>query len=289
MTEVAAPSASAVLAGAVRQLDAAGVPDAGRDARRLMAHALEVPPARLSLALPEPMTVEAQARFATLIARRAERVPLSHITGEREFWGRAFRVTGDVLDPRPETETLIAAALEAPFASVLDLGTGSGCILLTLLAERPGTIGTGTDLSPGALAVAAENRARLGLDPSAALLPGSWTDPLSADARFDLIVSNPPYIAAGEMDGLSLEVLRHEPRMALTDEGDGLAAYQAIAARAPAHLAPGGRLMVEIGPTQGPSVAALFASAGLRDVTVRPDMDGRDRVVSAKSAQNPAS
>ncbi|WP_334195433.1 peptide chain release factor N(5)-glutamine methyltransferase [Pararhodobacter sp.] len=265
------------LAQAIQRLDAAGIPDAPRDARLLLAHALGIAPDRLTLVLRDPAGAE-QAAFREAIARRAAREPVSHITGRRLFWGRAFHVTADVLDPRPETETLIAEALGEPFDRVLDLGTGAGAILLTLLAERPAARGLGTDLSDRALAVARGNAVALGLEPRADFARGDWFGPVTG--RFDLIVSNPPYIAEAEMAGLSPEVLR-EPRMALTPGGDGLDAYRAIVRGAGAHLTPGGRLMVEIGPTQGAAVAGLMAGAGLQGIACRPDLDGRDRVVSA--------
>lgn len=274
---------SVLLAGAARTLSDAGIPDAARDARRLLAHVLGVAPGRLTLVLPDPVEAGPASRYETLIARRAAREPVSHLTGRREFYGRAFHVTSDVLDPRPETETLVAEALSAPFARVLDLGTGTGCILLTLLAERTAATGIGTDLSEAALAVATRNRDALGLEGRATLGQGSWFEALPVGSGpFDLIVSNPPYIALDEMAGLSPEVRDHEPHMALTDGGDGLAAYRAITRDAPAHLAPGGRLMVEIGPTQGPAVAALMTGAGLADVRVLQDLDGRDRVVAGR-------
>ncbi|WP_353472663.1 peptide chain release factor N(5)-glutamine methyltransferase [Salipiger sp. H15] len=274
---------SALLARATARLVEAGVADPGRDARRLLAHVLKVPPGRLTLFLPEPVAPEHVVIFDALIDRRAARVPVSHLIGRRQFYGREFLVTPEVLDPRPETEILIEAALSGPFTRVLDLGTGSGCILLTLLAEREGATGIGTDLSQKALEVAFWNRNALALEPRAALAQGDWWGALGqAPERFDLIVSNPPYIALSEMAGLSPEVREHEPRMALTDEGDGLAAYRAIAAGAVAHLHPGGRLLVEIGPLQGPDVAALFEAAGLRDVAVIADLDGRNRVVSGR-------
>lgn len=265
------------LAQAIQRLDAAGIADAPRDARLLLAHALGIAPDRLTLVLRDPAGAE-QAAFGEAIARRAAREPVSHITGRRLFWGRAFHVTADVLDPRPETETLIAEALGAPFTRLLDLGTGSGAILLTLLAERPAARGLGCDLSPAALAVAEGNAATLGLSGRAEFRQGDWFGPV--EGRFDLIVSNPPYIAEAEMGGLAPEVLR-EPRMALTPGGDGLDAYRAIARGAGAHLTPGGRLMVEIGPTQGAAVAGLMAAAGLQGIALHPDFDGRDRVVSA--------
>ncbi|PIL12386.1 hypothetical protein P775_28185 [Puniceibacterium antarcticum] len=264
----------------IRALNAAEVPDGAKDARRLLAHALTVESGRLTLVLPDPVTPEQTAVFQNLIARRAARVPVSHLTGQRMFYGRTFCVSGDVLDPRPETETLIEAALAQPFQRVLDLGTGSGCILLTLVAERDGATGMGVDLSEAALSVAVANGRALNLAHRVAFAQGSWFAALQgSEERFDLIVSNPPYIAADEMADLSPEVRDHEPRMALTDEGDGLAAYRAIMADAPEHMKPGGRLMVEIGPTQGAKVRAMMLAAGLAPVAVLRDMDGRDRVV----------
>ncbi|WP_151717508.1 peptide chain release factor N(5)-glutamine methyltransferase [Gemmobacter serpentinus] len=278
-------SIQAAWRAAVAQLTGAGVPDPGRDARLLIAYALEVAPDRLPMMMQDTMPKDALARLAPLLAARAARQPVSQITGQRLFWGRSFRVTCDVLDPRPETESLIAAALSAPFSRVLDLGTGSGAILLTLLAERPQATGLATDLSPAALAVAQDNADKLELRARTAFALGSWFAPVTG--QFDLIVSNPPYIAADEMADLSPDVLQWEPHLALTPGGDGLDPYRAIAAGADAHLAPGGRLMVEIGPTQGPAVQALFVAAGLEAVQVLPDMDGRDRVVAAHAAAEP--
>lgn len=265
------------LVPAVQALRAAGVADPARDARLLLAHAAGVSPDRLTLHLGDPAPQDAVLRFQGLIARRAAREPVSHLIGQRLFWGRSFAVTPAVLDPRPETEGLIAAALDRPFARVLDLGLGSGCILLTLLAECPDATGVGVDLSAKALAVATVNAATLGVQARADLRQGNWFDPVTG--RFDLIVSNPPYIAQAEMAGLAPEVALHEPRMALTDEADGLTAYRILAAGALGHLAPGGRLLVEIGPTQGQAVAGFFAAAGLLGVQILADMDGRDRIV----------
>lgn len=273
-------TASEALRAAIPRLAAAGVPEPARDARLLLAFALQIAPERLTLALPEALAPAAAARFEAALARREGRAPVSHITGRRAFWGRDFRVTPEVLDPRPETETLVALALREPFARLLDLGTGSGAILLTLLAERPGATGLGTDLSAGALGVARANAAALGLEARAAFALGDWF--AAASGVFDLIVSNPPYVAAAEMAGLSPEV-GHEPRLALTPGGDGLDAYRALAGGAPRHLAPGGRLLVEIGPTQGTAVAALLAGAGLIGVAVHPDLESRDRVVEARA------
>lgn len=278
------PTGRAAMAEAVRRLEAAGVPGAHGDALALIAHAYgNVPRHALQAELARPLPPEVAARFEAAITARATRQPVAQITGQRPFWRHSFTVTPDTLDPRPETETLVAAALTLPWRTVLDLGTGTGAILLSLLAERPGTRGLGVDLSPAALAVARGNAGRLGI---AAEFAGSdWF--AAVTGCFDLIVSNPPYIAAAEMEALSPEVRDHEPRMALTDEGDGLSAYRAIAARAGAHLAPGGWLAVEIGPTQGAAVAAMFTAAGLTEVAVRPDLDGRDRVVLGRLAPPP--
>ncbi|SNS71549.1 peptide chain release factor N(5)-glutamine methyltransferase [Antarctobacter heliothermus] len=271
---------SDLLSRATARLAAADVPDPGRDARRLMAHVLKVPAGRLTLFLPEPVDPDLEVVYLTIVERRAERVPVSHLIGRRAFYGRDFLVTPEVLDPRPETETLIEVVLTEPFATVLDLGTGSGCILLTLLAEREGAVGVGTDVSAAALNVAYWNRNALDLQHRADLREGSWYAALEADEdQFDLIVSNPPYIAVNEMPFLSPEVREHEPRLALTDEADGLTAYRAILSGLTAHLTPGGRLVVEIGASQGMAVSKLFAEAGLRGVRVIPDLAGRDRVV----------
>ncbi|WP_227284040.1 peptide chain release factor N(5)-glutamine methyltransferase [Boseongicola sp. H5] len=271
---------TALTAGRDR-LRAAGLDGADRDARWLMAGALGVPPDRVILRLQDPLGDPAARSFETAIARRLDREPVSHILGGRWFYGRWFRVTRDVLDPRPETETLVDLALSAPFSTVLDLGTGTGCILLSLLAVRPGATGLGTDISPEALAVADRNATGLGLSDKLDLRLSDWTADVTG--RFDLIVSNPPYISATEMADLAPDVRDHEPHLALTDGGDGLAAYRAITAGAPHHLARGGRLLVEIGWTQGPAVSALFRAAGLEEIAVHSDMDGRPRVVSGRA------
>jgi release factor glutamine methyltransferase len=277
---------AAALAPAVAALRAVGVPDPATDARALLAHAATIAPDRLTLHLSDAAEPGVLARFAALIGRRAAREPVSHLIGSRLFWGRRFIVTADVLDPRPETETLVAEALARPFSRVLDLGTGSGAILVTLLAERGQAQGLGVDLSEPALAIATQNAAVLGVAARVRFAAGSWFDPVTG--RFDLIVSNPPYIAQSEMADLSPEVRLHEPHLALTPGGDGLDAYRAIAAGCVAHLEPGGRLLLEIGPTQGAAVVDLLAGAGLRDVSVLRDLDGRDRVVTARRAATQA-
>lgn len=274
---IAALTAAKAMAAATARLRAAGVNDPARDARVLLAHAARIEASRVTLIAPEELSPDIAERYEQLVSLRAIRVPVSHLLGEREFYGRNFRVSRDVLDPRPETETLIEAALSEPFDHVLDLGVGSGCILVTLLAERASASGLGADLSEAACLQASANAVQHKVQDRAEILRSDWFERI--EGQFDLIVSNPPYIALSEMQDLSPEVREHEPRMALTDEGDGLDAYRRIAAGAPDFLMAGGRLLVEIGPTQAKDVSALFDAAGLSDIRIIPDLDGRDRVV----------
>lgn len=264
---------------AIPRLQEAEVEDAARDARVLLAHALGIGHDRLTLKLPDEMTEAQASMYEDALAARMARQPVAQITGRRLFWGQSFRVTRDVLDPRPETETLVAEALKKPFLKMLDLGTGTGCILLSCLKGMPLARGVGTDISDAALQVAIGNTRDLGLEARARFRKSDWFAQVTG--AFDLIVSNPPYIAAEEMPTLAPEVRDWEPHLALTPGGDGLDAYRAIARGAGARLMPGGRLLVEIGPTQGAAVATLFGAAGLEEVRILPDMDGRDRVVAA--------
>ena len=187
------------------------MPDPARDARVLLAHAAKVDASRVTLIAPEPLDPAIAERYDQLIALRAVRVPVSHLVGERAYYGRRFKVSGDVLDPRPETETLIEAALAEPFDKVLDLGTGSGCILITLLAERPDAQGIGTDLSEAACLQASQNAILHRVDGRLEIVCANWAD--GVGGPFDLLVSNPPYIALAEMLGLADEVRLHEPEM----------------------------------------------------------------------------
>ena len=251
-----------LLASAVKRLEAAGVPGAARDVRLLWAHA-----------------GQNEAKFDELIARREKREPVSHLIGRRAFYEHEFEVTRDVLDPRPETELLVLEALAHPFERVLDLGTGSGCILLSLLAARDAATGVGVDASEQALIVARRNANALQLQQRCHLFQSDWFT--NVTGRFDLIVSNPPYITAEEMDELSPEVRQFEPHFALTDGADGLTAYRAILERAREFLKPGGRLLFEIGASQGARVRELMEKAGFAEVNVLIDLDSRDRVVAA--------
>ncbi|WP_299731444.1 peptide chain release factor N(5)-glutamine methyltransferase [uncultured Tateyamaria sp.] len=276
-------TAAEAMVAATARLRAAGVPDPARDARVLLAHAAQVDAARVTLIAPEDIAPDIAERYDNLIALRAVRVPVSQLVGKRGFYGRSFAVTADVLDPRPESETLIEAALAEDFTRLLDLGTGSGCLLVTLLAERTEARGIGVDLSEAACLQASANAVRHEVAARAEVLNGSWFDPV--EGRFDLIVANPPYLAAFEMDEVAPELRDHEPRMALTDEGDGLSAYREIAALAGSYLTSEGRVICEFGSTQGDDVRAIFEAEGWSDVRILPDLDGRPRVVVAR---NPA-
>lgn len=262
----------------IARLAATGVPDPARDARLLLAHAMGLASDRLTLELAAVLSPAAGARFDAALAEREARRPVSQITGCRAFWKHRFRVTRDTLDPRPETETLVAAALDLPWRSVLDLGTGTGAILISLLAERPGATGLGVDLSGAALDVARHNADAIGVE--AGFRVSDWFS--AVEGRFDLIVSNPPYIALDEMSGLSPEVREWEPHAALTDGGDGLSAYRHLAAGLAAHLAPAGYFLAEIGPTQGAKVVDILRAAGMDDAVILSDLDRRDRVVRAR-------
>ena len=264
---------------AVKRLQQAGVCDADRDVMAMLRVAAEDGVYLRG----DPISGDMAARFEAMLVKRIARMPVSQIIGRRAFWSHDFRVTKDVLDPRPDTETLVELAFAEPFERVLDLGCGSGCILLSLLAEAPGATGVGGDVSAKALAVAQENARAIGVADRVSLVDSDWFT--KVEGRFDLIVSNPPYIALQEMADLAPEVRDHEPHIALTDGGDGLGAYRDIADGLPDYLTPRGRVLLEIGPTQAREVSQMLAHAGLEIIEVHPDLDGRDRVVSARARQ----
>ena len=265
---------------AVHRLKQSGVPDPARDVRMLLAEAMGVGTDRLTLHLQDDVSAEQLKGFLASIDQRADRRPVSQILGRRQFYGRDFKVTSDVLDPRPETETLISEALRVPFKSILDLGTGSGCILLTLLAERQSAQGTGVDISSDALEIAGQNAENIGVVDRVEFKTSDWFS--AVEGQYDLIVSNPPYIDEAEWESLDPEPRKWEPKHALTPGADGLEPYRIIASNARQYLVSNGRLMVEIGWKQGAQVAQIFQDAGLKDIRIVRDLDGRDRVVTAK-------
>lgn len=250
------------------------------EVRALLAHQLGVTRERL-LAQPELRVAPADVQAFTQLVQRCQRgEPLAYLLGEKEFYGRVFKVSAAVLIPRPETELLVDIALSAALndgAHVLDLGTGSGCVALTLALERPSWQVTATDVSHDALEVARANATKLSVD-NVAFRNGSWFSVVSGQ-RFDLIVSNPPYVAAGDSH---LQALRFEPPTALVAEGNGLASLQQIIESAPPHLLPGGILALEHGYEQADAVRELFSAGGWRDVRTQVDFAGLDRVTLAR-------
>jgi release factor glutamine methyltransferase len=271
---------------AALRLGAAGVADARLDAELLLRHVRGWDAAALILGMREDLPDAARAAFERLVDARAMRVPLQHLTGEQAFWRHVFRVTPDVLIPRPETEHLVEAALDAvrdrTRPRIVDVGTGSGCIALSLAAERPDAIVYSVDLSPAALAVARVNAQRLGLTDRVRFHEGDLLDPLADEAPFDVIVSNPPYVGAEELASLAPEVRDHEPRMALTPPGDRASIYRRLADAAPGHLVADGLLIVEIGQGMEGEVARALKDAGLEVVRVVPDLQGIPRTVVAR-------
>lgn len=272
---------------AQKRLEAAGIEGAARDVSLLFMHALnstldvKVKRHHLPQYLQTTPAPEVIAAFEVATTARETRQPISQITGKRAFWKHDFIVTPDTLDPRPDTETLVETALSLPWNSVLDMGTGTGAILISLLAERPGATGTGSDISPAALDVARQNAQLINV--TAQMVSADWYDGIVG--RFDLIVSNPPYIALDEMPDLAPEVRLWEPHSALTDDADGLTAYRIIAAGAANHLTTNGHVLVEIGATQGKAVEDIFHQQGAKTRRIE-DIDGRDRVILAQFDRN---
>lgn len=268
--------------GAKARLEEAGLAGPVIDARLLVEAAADATRTDIVTDPYRPLTAEQAATLEDYITRRIRREPVSHILGRKGFWKIMLRVTPDVLTPRPDTETVVEYVLrdfpEHARWSVLDLGVGSGAILLSILAERPAARGLGVDVSEEAIAVARDNAAQLGLAGRLALLRGDWTAGLESDS-FDLVVSNPPYIATEVIETLEPEVKDHEPRIALEGGADGLDHYRILAPEILRVLKPGARFAVEIGYDQREAVEALFRAAGAQGVQTIKDLADRDRVV----------
>lgn len=266
------------------RLAGAGIETAALDARVLLGHYLGLDRTQLIASEAEPVGDADIAAYEALVARRLAREPVARIVGRQEFYGLDFGLNEATLIPRPETEMLvdfgIARLKGREGATILDLGTGTGCIVLSLLANLPGTKGVGIDLSARALEQVRANTVALGLSSRFTALEGSWFGPV-VDQRFDLIVANPPYIASKTVAGLAPEVARFDPALALDGGEDGLEPYRVIAAGAADHLNPGGVLAVEIGFDQGAAVSRLLEDAGLSGVRVEKDLAGHDRMVVA--------
>jgi release factor glutamine methyltransferase len=268
----------------------AGIDSAETDARLLVAHALHIDRAELLANGERALSLDETKAIDALAERRLKREPVARIFGRKEFWNLSLLVCPAVLVPRPETETVVEAALDFAVRGgmrmerlrILDIGTGSGALLLALLGELPNAVGTGTDISAAALEVARANAARNDLAGRTSFV----TCDIAAGVAgpFDIIVSNPPYVAHGDIVSLAPEVRDYDPKLALDGGADGLDGYRAIAANARALLAPSGNLIVELGMGQEPAVRALFTKAGLKAGTARDDLAKIPRALSATAA-----
>lgn len=269
--------------GAKERLKEAGIDQPAIDARLMLEVAAGVSRTDIITDPYRELSAEQVATLDEYLERRARREPVSHIIGRKGFWKILLSVTKDVLTPRPETEVIVDEVLKAfpetMAFNMLDLGVGSGSMLLAILAERPAAKGLGIDISEEALAVARENAANLDLDGRVALMRGDWTTGLG-DASFDVVVSNPPYIPTADIDTLEPEVRDHEPRLALDGGADGLTAYRALAPEVLRVLKPGGLFCVEIGFDQSADVEILFKAAGAQNVRTVKDLSTHDRVVT---------
>lgn len=283
--------AADILAAAIRRLEAAGIDTARLDAELLLAEAAHLSRIEL-LTNPNALSAEEAQRFDAMVSRRVAREPLAYIVGHKEFFSLDFEVTRAVLIPRPETEFLVSAALEAigdaPRARVLDIGTGSGAIAIAIAVNAPGAIVTAVDISADALAVAERNARRHGVHDRMRLALADVYETRAAQPPlgiFDVIVSNPPYVSEASVTGLAPEILEHEPRVALSDGGDGLEFYRRIARDARAHMGVDAQLMVEAGAGQTQAIIAIIKSAGLEPRGVITDLAGIPRVVKASNSR----
>lgn len=277
---------AAVLREAGGRLKAAGCDTPRLDAVLLLAQVLGITPDRVRLSPDQVLSAEAVADFDALLVRREKREPVSHILGRREFWGLDFNVSPAVLDPRPDSETLVQAVLDAvpdrqAALRLVDFGTGSGCLLLALLHELPKATGLGVDASQAALEMARGNAAALGLAGRTDFVRGDWGHGLAGP--FDILISNPPYIETAAIAGLTEEVRRFEPHSALDGGADGLDCYRQLIPQMLRLAATGALLALEVGQGQADAVAALLAAAGCAEIAQKHDLGGVARVVQARN------
>lgn len=265
-------------------LKGASIPSHALDAELLLAHVLQTTREKIIGYPNQELTPAQQEAFEALITRRANREPMAHILGKREFWGREFKVTKDTLDPRPDSETLIETVLnhykakEKP-QKILDLGTGTGCLVLTLLAEFPGAAGVGVDLNPGAIKVANANAMHLRLEKHVDFLLQCWAEGITD--KFDVIISNPPYIRDGDINCLEPEVSHYEPRLALAGGEDGLHCYRELIPQLAELLSADGIVVLEYGMGQTEDVSAILRSNNLEVIGISCDLAGVERCVTA--------
>ena len=266
-----------------QKLKLAHIDTARRDARLLAAAAMEINTAQVTLKALDHVSKQQQDHFESMIEQRRNFKPVSRILGKRQFWNRWFEISPDVLDPRGDSEVLVNSALQQKADRILDLGTGSGILALTLLSEWPDARAVGVDICEKALLIAQRNAVQHEVSDRFQAQKSDWFEAISG--QFDLIVSNPPYIGEDEIPHLDPDVRLYDPMIALSPGRDALLAYQNIASDAIGYLKPGGRLLVEIGFRQGEAVRALFASNGLKSIEIIQDLNGLDRVVRAIKAK----
>ena len=271
-----------VLADTTIKLSKSGIEGAARDARILTAFALEIPISELSLKINEQVSGKITSKLEKLILRRIDREPVSKILGRREFWGRSFSISENVLDPRADTETLIDFVIEKPVKSVLELGTGSGAIAITLACEWKEVQVTAIDISEDALSLAKLNAENFNVQNKIHFLKSDWFE--TVRGSFDLIISNPPYIGLVEQDEIAAEVIKYDPQIALFAGRDGLEAYKRIIPNLAKFLNPGGLVVLETGASQSNQVKNMMNAVGFIDAKIVKDLSGKDRLVAAKLA-----
>ena len=259
-----------------------GIEEAPLDARLLISHIIPVTEIDFAINADQTVSNEQQNLIDILVQKREKRIPMSQIFGEKEFWSLSFKVTRDTLTPRPDSETLIEVALNEfednnATLSILDLGTGSGCLLLTLLSELKNATGLGIDVSASAIKVANENATNLSLNNRATFLKSDWFEKLSKTKKFDLIIANPPYIGLNEKPELTPEVCEHEPYSALFAGEEGLDDYRIIAADISSYMSEKSIIILEIGYRQSSAVKDIFEQKGFKNIDVFQDLGGRDR------------
>ncbi|WP_404421596.1 peptide chain release factor N(5)-glutamine methyltransferase [Thalassospira australica] len=277
---------------AVAALRDAGIENARMDARILLSDAAGVDGSRIAAWPEDTVTMDKAKTFRSMVARRLKHEPVSRILGQRDFWRHSFRLSPETLDPRPDSETIVELALDwledANAPTVLDFGTGTGCLLLSIIGDLQKASGLGIDISEGAVTCARENANRLGLADQVEFRVSDWDSAITDAERkagFDLIVSNPPYITQADMEKLSPEVRQYDPRLALTDEGDGLGAYRILSQVAFSLVKPAGFVIFEIGQGQEKDVSRLLVEAGFVGIEYREDLGGIVRCVAAKKTR----
>lgn len=276
------PTTDTLLTAAKAALIKADVTTPSLDARLLLEHVLNLTHADIIANLNHQPTDDQVTTFQAMLNRRLAGEPVSRILGIREFYGRDFKTSPAVLDPRPDTETLITLCLEYlppdQEQTILDLGTGSGILAITLLAERPFKTAVAADLSPAALAIASDNAKHRGVSKRITFKESNWFE--NIEGTFDLIVSNPPYIPASDIPNLEIEVRNHDPHLALDGGEDGLDPYRAIAAQAAQYLAPNGIIAVEIGAGQAEDIIAIFKTNGYKNLASQKDLGNHVRALA---------